>query len=461
MSLSRRDFLRTSGLAAAALVAACKGRGGSSSRPPNILFILTDDQRNDTLGCTGDRIVRTPAIDALAQRGTLFRNAFVTTPICPSSRASILTGVTETRHHFTFGTPPLPRALCDASYPALFHGAGYRTGMVGKFGVQMADAAQRAYFDVFEDRDRPYDKVLADGRHRHVDEINTDSALAFLQGCRADQPFLLALNYSSAHAEDDDRRRQYHPIAWASDLYRDTVFPPPKNGDPKYWASQPGFLQHSMNRERYLWRFDTPEKYQATMRDYYRMLSGLDHMVALLVAGLREKGLLDDTIIVYASDNGCYLGDRGFADKWSHYEESLRIPMIVSDFRRPPAPRVVDALALNVDLPATLLDLAHIPVPAQYQGRSLAPLMAGQPVPWRHDFLCQHTMVEPTIPKWVGVRSERFMYARYFDQQPAYEFLHDLRADPTELRNVANAPAYAAELQTQRARCQALQKELA
>ncbi|CAN5352469.1 hypothetical protein BH11PSE14_BH11PSE14_09080 [soil metagenome] len=173
MSLTRRRFLASSGLAAAGLLAACKGQGGKDARPPNILCFLSDDQRNDTLGCTGDRLVRTPNIDALARRGSLFRNAFVTTAICPSSRASILTGVTETRHHFTFHTPPLSRALCDTSYPALFHGAGYRTGMIGKFGVQMAQDAQTTLFDVFEDRDRPYDKVLPDGRHRHVDEINT------------------------------------------------------------------------------------------------------------------------------------------------------------------------------------------------------------------------------------------------------------------------------------------------
>jgi arylsulfatase A-like enzyme len=460
MSLTRRHFLKTSGLAAAALAAGCKGRG-AGARPPHNQFFLSDDQRNDTLGCTGDRLVRTPNIDALAGRGSLFRNAFVTTPICPSSRASILTGVTETRHHFTFRTPPLARALCDASYPALFHRAGYRTGMIGKFGVQLAQGAQGTLFDVFEDRDRPYDKVLPDGRRRHVDEINTDSALAFLQDCAPDQPFLLAVNYSSAHAEDADRRRQYHPIAWARDLYRDTVFPPPKTGDPRYYESQPEFLKHSMNRERYLWRFGTPEKYQESMRDYYRMLSGLDHLVGLVLGRLRERGLLDDTIVVYASDNGCYMGDRGFADKWSHYEESLRVPMIVADFRAPPAPRVVDALALNVDLPATLLDLAGLEVPAHYQGRSLAPTMAGAAVPWRHDFLCQHTMADPAIPKWVGVRSERFMYARYFEQQPAYEFLHDLRADPTEFRNLAHAPGYAAVLEAQRARCEALRQALA
>jgi len=461
MSLTRRRFLTTSGLAAAGLLAACKGRGGKDARPPNILFFLSDDQRNDTLGCTGDQLVHTPTIDALARRGSLFRNAFVTTAICPSSRASILTGVTETRHHFTFRTPPLSRALCDTSYPALFHRAGYRTGMIGKFGVQMVQGAQGTFFDVFEDRDRPYDKVLPDGRHRHVDEINTESALAFLQGCRLDQPFLLAVNFSSAHAEDDDRLRQYHPIAWARDLYDRTVFPPPKTGDPRYFASQPDFLKHSMNRERFLRRFDTPEKYQQNMRDYYRMLSGLDHMVAVVVEGLHRQKLLDNTIVVYASDNGCYMGDRGFADKWTHYEEALRIPMIIADFRGPPAPRVVDALALNVDLPATLLDLAGIAVPAHYQGRSLLPLMAGQDHPWRHDFFCQHTMAEPTIPKWVGVRGGRFMYARYYEQRPVYEFLHDLRVDPTEFRNLVDDPGYSAELGLQRARCDTLQRELA
>lgn len=465
MSFSRREFLGSiaaaaSAFAVPALPALAEKR---PARAPNIIFFLTDDQRNDTLGCTGDKIVMTPHIDALAAQGTLFRNAFVTTSICPSSRASILTGVTETRHHYTFGTPPIARALCDTSYPALLKKAGYRTAIIGKFGVEMADDAQKGFVDDFDPRDRPYDRKRADGTPVHVDQLNLESALSFIEQADADQPFLLSLNFSSAHAEDDDKQRQYHPLPWAEDLYTDVQFPPPKLGDPRYFESQPDFLKHSFNRVRFGWRWDTPEKYQKNMRDYYRMLSGIDHMIGIVMDALRSRGLLENSIVVYAADNGYYMGDRGFADKWTHYEESMRVPIIIADQRTTHRkPRVVDAIALNVDIPATFLDAAGIAQPATYQGRSLLPMTRGDtPHDWRKDFLCQHTMNEPGIPKWVGVRGERYMYARYYEQSPAYEFLHDLKADPTEFVNLATSDKHAKLLAEQRAHCDALRQTMA
>ncbi|HMB57347.1 MAG TPA: sulfatase [Arenimonas sp.] len=458
MPISRRRLLKLAATSAAgtALLAAGCARSAKRSERPNIVFFLVDDQRNDTLGCTGDRIVRTPTIDALAAQGTLFRNAFVTTSICPSSRASLFTGVSETRHHFTFNTPPIARALAEASYPALLKQAGYRTAVIGKFGVQMQDEVQKNFLDVFDPRDLPIEKRGADGRLHHNDEVNVEHALTYLRGCDPAQPFLLSLNFSATHAEDEDMARQYHPIAWAEHLYSDVTFPPPKLADPKYFDSQPDFLKHSLNRTRYFWRFDTPEKYQRSLRDYYRMISGVDHQIGQVLAELDRLGLRDNTVIVYAADNGYYMGDRGFADKWSHYEESLRVPMIIVDPRHHGAGGV-DAMALNVDVPATLLDLAGIARPAHYQGRSLRPMLTGKtPGDWRHDFLCQHTMNDPAIPKWIGVRDERYVYARYFEQQPAYEFLHDLQTDPTEFVNLAKDPAQADLLAKMRARCDAL-----
>lgn len=463
MQITRRDFLKLAGTAAAAsMVGSCdrKHGFGAAGRAPNIVFFLADDQRNDTLGCTGDRIVKTPQIDAIASAGTIFENMYVTTSICPSSRATMFTGVTETRHHFTFGTPPLSKPLSQSSYPALLKRAGYRTGVIGKFGVEMDGDIQKTFVDQFEDRDRPYIKTMPDGSTRHVDEINLDSALAYLRGCRPSQPFMLSLNFSSPHAEDSDRVRQYHPIPWAEHMYADTVFPPPKINDKEYFDTQPEFLKHSMNRERYMWRFGTPENYQKTMRDYYRMLSGVDHMIGIAMDELRQLNLLDNTIVVYAADNGYYMGDRGFADKWTHYEESMRVPLIVTDFRRPRSEAArVKQMSLNVDIPATFLELAGIPQPAHYQGRSLVPLMGGKTAErWRHEFFCQHTFNVPTIPKWIGVHGERYVYARYYEQSPPYEFLHDLQTDPTEFKNFAFDPAYADLLARMRTHCDELRQ---
>jgi arylsulfatase A-like enzyme len=467
MEASRRKFLKLAGSAAAAsLLVACseKGSGGAGNtgkRPPNIVFFLADDQRNDTLGCTGDGIVKTPRIDALAARGTVFENMFVTTSICPSSRATMFTGVTETRHHFTFGTPPLTKALSLSSYPSLLKQAGYRTGVIGKFGVLMDSDIQKTFVDDFQDRDRPYIKTMPDGSTRHVDELNVDSALSYLRSCKHEEPFMLSLNFSSPHAEDGDKQRQYHPIPWAEHMYADTVFPPPKINDKEYFDTQPEFLKHSMNHERYLWRFGTPENYQKNMRDYYRSLSGVDHMIGMVLDEMDRLGLLENTVVFYAADNGYYMGDRGFADKFTHYEESLRVPLVAADFRQQHVPNRSREMVLNVDLPATFLDLAGVKQPAHYQGQSMAPMLQGKPGPgWRTEFFCQHTFNEASIPKWIGIRGERYVYARYYEQNPPYEFLHDLKTDPTEFKNLAFDPAYADVLAQQRTHCDELQKTM-
>jgi arylsulfatase A-like enzyme len=192
------------------------------------------------------------------------------------------------------------------------------------------------------------------------------------------------------------------------------------------------------------------------------MITGIDRAVARVLEALEQAGLAGNTIVVYSADNGYYLGDRGFQGKWSHYEESLRVPLIIDDPRvagrpegRPAAGRVIPAMALNVDLPATFLDWAGVTAPASYQGRSLAPFVAGKtPADWRQSFFCEHLDLEPHLT-WEGIRGERYVYARYFDQQPAFEFLHDLRVDPDELRNFASDPGYTAVIEELRGRCDA------
>lgn len=415
----------------------------SPTNRPNIVFILTDDQRNDTLGCAGHPVIKTPVIDRLASQGMRFTNSFVTTSICAASRASFLCGVTERTHGYTFGKPPVKKHLVEASYPALLKKAGYRTGFFGKFGIRI-EGSPDIMFDSFANRDRPYKK-----KNGHVDELNTRDALAFLESCTKDQPFCLSVSYSSAHAEDGNKTPgefdHYRVIEKMRGRYKDAPVAPPKLNDPAVFEKQPGFLKTSLNRVRYFWRWDTPEKYATNMRAYYGLVSGIDYMAGELIAKLKEKGFADNTVIIYAGDNGYYMGNRGFAGKWSHYEESLRIPLIVYDPRLDPATmgKTSGRIALNLDVAATILDCAGIPAPEHYQGRSLLPLLHGKtPESWRHDLFCEHLMNHPQLPKWEGVRGERYVYACYFGQVPEYEFLHDLEKDPDQLTNFAGDPGY-------------------
>ena len=198
------------------------------------------------------------------------------------------------------------------------------------------------------------------------------------------------------------------------------------------------------------------------MRAYFRMLSGIDHVMNRVLETLEATGLAENTIVVYSSDNGYYMGDRGFAGKWSHYEQSQRVPLIVFDPRLPHAlrGRAVAPKVLNLDLPATFLDWAGVTIPGRYQGASLKPIIENEAPPddWREDFFCEHNNPKFAM-SWMGVRGQRFKYARYTDQDPAYEFLHDLREDPDELTNLVGNPDYAAELKRLRKRTDALAEE--
>lgn len=432
--------------------------------PPNIILFLADDQRADFLGCAGHPVLKTPNIDQLAAAGTRFVNMFVTTSICAASRASILTGLHERTHGYTFGTPPIRKMHSAKSYPAMLQAAGYRTGFVGKFGVQVEAGETPSMFEFFAPLSRnPYFKDLPDGTRRHVTEISGDKSIEFLRGCSAEQPFCLSVSFNASHAEDGDKINHF-PWPKAMDgWYDDVATASPRLSDPRIFDSQPDFLKVSLNRQRWYWRWDTKDKYEQNARAYYRMISGIDRVIGRVLHELGELRLDQNTIVIYSADNGYYKGDRGFAGKWSHYEESLRVPLIIKDSRlgEDARGRELDCTALNIDLPATILDLAGVAIPPSYQGLSLVPWLESDVVTdWRTEFFCEHLMEADTrIPKYEGVRGQRYVYARYFEQKPAYEFLHDLEEDPDQLRNFASEASYSEVLEQMRRRCDDLRDE--
>jgi arylsulfatase A-like enzyme len=273
--------------------------------------------------------------------------------------------------------------------------------------------------------------------------------------------------FNAGHAEDKDRIPGTGHYPWPKAMdgkYDDIVIPEPRLSDPAIFEAHPDFLKTSNHRERYHWRWDTPEKYQLNMRAYFRMLSGIDHAMGRVLRVLEEEGLADNTIVIYSADNGYYMGDRGFAGKWSHHEQSQRVPLVIYDPRLPKGRRgsLVDSMALNLDLPATFLDWAGAPIPASYQGASLKPIVESGATPdgWRKDFYGEHFNPRYSM-SWHGVRGQRYKYARYTDQQPAYEFLHDLKNDPDELVNLVGDPEYGAQLKRLRGRTDALRKSYA
>ena len=426
---------------------------------PNIVFFFTDDQTISTLGCYGNPVVQTPNIDSLARRGTRFENAFVSHSICWVSRTTILSGLVG-RSYGTSTNPDQARPdAVETLYTDILRENGYRTGFFGKWHAKTPRGFKREdHFDEMEVIGRnPFYKRQPDGSLRHETELIVDRGIEFLKSQPKDKPFALNMWFNACHAEDGDRRPGIGHFAWpraVDGMYDNVRIYPPRLNDPAIFNSQPDFLKTTINRERYFWRWNTDEKYQTNMRAYLRMVSGIDGAIGRFMKALDEAGLSENTIIVYSADNGYHMGNRGFAGKWSHYEESLRVPLIVADPRVPKDQRgqVTDAMALNLDLPATFLDWAGAQIPERYQGHSLNPVVAkGKPDDWRTETFHEHFAVRNRIPAFEGIRNENFKYIRYFDHDN-YEFLHDLQNDPDELVNLANDPRHAKTLKAMRGR---------
>lgn len=448
--------MRSAFLTASVLLLCCS-IAHALDQPPNILFILTDDQRFDTLGCMGNDLIRTPHIDRLAADGVLFDNCFCTTSICAISRASFMLGQYERRHGIdSFQKPYSPEQLAH-SFPLLLRAHGYRTGLIGKWGIGgELPADQYDYWRGYPGQGS-YFLPGEKGTGKHLTDTMGEQALEFLDGCAPGHPWLLQLYTKAAHCQDGDPW-PFQPAPRYNGLYADVTIPLPPTADEAHFQALPTFLQTSEARTRWHVRFENPELAQNSLRDYYRLITHVDDWVGALVEALERRGFAENTVIIYSSDNGFYLADRGLAGKWFMHEESIRLPLMIHDPRLPAAQHGArrDEMVLNVDVAPTILELAGVPAPAEMQGTSLVPLLNGETIPWREDFLYEHRINIRTIPKSEGVRTTRWKYVRYTEQQPVVEQLFDLETDPLEEHDLAPEPAFATDLQLLRARWEEL-----
>ena len=422
----------------------------AAEQPPNIIFLLTDDQRWDTLGVNGNPIIRTPNLDRLAREGVRFDNMFVTTSICATSRASFLTGQYARRHGIWDFNEGLTEEQLADSYVGRLKQAGYHLGFVGKWGV--ADPP-RDYFDY----DRAFGgqgqyRLEVDGRERHLTSVMGDQIVEFLGEVPADRPFCLSVSFKAAHVQDSyDLSQEPFPYdRRLEDLYQDVTIAPPSSALPALFERLPAFLKNSEARLRWAIRFWGPARYQESVKGYYRLISGVDDVVGRLRRALDddERALSHRTVIVFAGDNGFFLGEFGLAGKWTPHEASIRVPLVIFDPRvsKEHADRRVDALALNIDVAPTLLELAGVAPGDEMQGRSLVPLLRDDAAGWRSSFFYEHLFVHPRIPRCEAVRTQGWKYIRYLDTDPLYEELYDLERDPQELQNLAAVSGYAAPL---------------
>ena len=434
-------------------------------KKPNIIFILTDDQRFDALGYAGNQFIHSPEMDKLASSGSYFHNAMVTTPICAASRASILTGLYERTHRYDFSSKGINSSYMDTSDPTILKNNGYQTAFYGKYGVRYNSLEKQ--FDTFESYDR--NNKFNDRRGYYYKTLNKDTvhltrytgqkALDFIENITDEKPFCLSLSFSAPHAHDS-AEDQYFWQEESNGLLDTIKMPGPDLGEDVFFNDQPKFVREGFNRERWHWRYDTPKKYQHSLKGYYRMISGIDREIGKIRTQLRTKGLDKNTVIILMGDNGYFLGERQLAGKWLLYDNSVRVPLLIYD------PRVenhqdISEMVLNVDVPPTIIDLAGLARPESWHGESLLPLVNGNTRSVGRDtVLIEHLWDFDHIPPSEGVRTKDWKYFRYVDHK-THEELYNLKVDPKEIKNLVGNPEYNEVLHRLRQKCEALIKEKA
>jgi arylsulfatase len=422
---------------------------GEERRRPNIVLLYADDWRHDTLGCAGNPVVKTPRLDALATEGLRFTHACVTTSICGVSRSSLLTGQWMSRHGnrgFDMFKTPWAETL-----PALLRKDGYWTAHVGKWH---SGKFPKDEFDFSRVYGGKHWLKREDGSEIHVTRKNQEDALQSLRDRPKEKPFFLTLAFFATHAEDENLQ-QYLPQKESQSLYADTAIPIPATANEAAFRKLPPFLQQAKNegRVRWGWRFDTPEKYQTMMKNYYRMATEVDAVCGSVIDELKAQGLWENTLVIFTTDNGYFHGEHGLADKWYPYQESIRVPLIVKDPRITAARRgkTDDRFALNVDLAPTLLTAAGVKIPSSMQGSDLAKLYRGDPSQeWRTGFYYEHPTITnkeriPSSEAWVTKEAKLIRWPEW-----DYEEFFDLKQTPGETDNLIGDDARLTEIETMR-----------
>ena len=486
-------------LAAAAvnLTGAARAQGQPASQRPNIIFIFTDDHASHAIGAYGSKINKTPNLDRLAREGMLFRNCFCTNSICAPSRAVIQTG----KHSHLNGVID-NRVTFDGkqqTFPKLLQRAGYQTAMIGKWHLK-SEPTGFDYWSVLIGQGPYYNPPMktSNGKVEHTGyttDIITDLALTWLKDKRdKDKPFMLMYQHKAPH-------RNWQPGPEHLAMYDDVTIPepatlfddwanrtsathvqemtvanhlsdndlklkPPKNLTPEqlakwnaaYDPKNEAFRKANLGgKELVRW------KYQRYLKDYLRCIASVDDNVGRLLAYLDESGMAKNTVVIYSSDQGFYLGDHGWYDKRWMYEESLRMPLIVRWPGVAEKGSVNEHLVQNLDFAETFLGMAGVKPPADMQGESIVPLLKGEkPADWRES-IYYHYWEFPAVHmvhRHYGVRTDRYKLIYYYLLKE-WE-LFDLQKDPDELKSVYGEPAYAdvvKELEAELKRLQAHYKD--
>lgn len=484
---------------AAATSIASVAWAGEASRP-NILFIFSDDHASQAISCYGEsrKLIQTPNIDRLAAEGMKFTRCLVPNSICGPSRATVLTGKYSHINGVYANDPRRPFDGSQTTFPKLLQKAGYQTAMIGKWHLE-SDPTGFDYWHILPGQGIYYNPPMIRMGERvkhegYVTDIITDLSIDWLKNRDRSKPFLLMSQHKAPHREwapalrhlgwDNDR---VYPepetlfddygngrgLAWRDqDMTLEKTFtdrdaklaPPPsltpeqrRQWDAYYEPRNEKFRQANLSGQDLVrWR------YQRYMHDYLGCIKSVDESVGRLLKYLDDEGLAENTVVVYSSDQGFFLGEHGWFDKRWIVEESLTTPLLV---RWPKATRpgsVSSKLVSVVDFAQTFLEMAGVPAPTDMQGRSLVPLLRGEtPADWRTGFYYHYyEFPQPhRVRPHYGIVTERYKLVHYYWPDLDEWELYDLQVDPRETKNFINDPSYAATIKQLREELEALRRE--
>lgn len=483
----RRTFLKQLGLAAGSVSAlnflgSCESFSQTSNpkqKKPNIVYIMTDDHAYQAISCYGSKINETPNIDRIANEGIRFNNCFCTNSICGPSRAVILTGKYSHINGFT-ENEKTDFDPTQQTYPKLLQQAGYQTAVIGKWHLG-SNPTGFDFWSVLPGQGTYYNPEFIEMGKRlkttgYVTDTITDKALDWLKNREPEKPFCLVYQHKAPH-------REWEPNLKHLNLYDDVTIPEPETLFDDYEGRGTAAKQQRMTISRDLNNMDlklmiprdlnqeqrqiwneayNPKnqkfrqanlrgddlirwKYQRYIKDYLRCIASVDENVGRVLDYLKENNLEQDTIVVYTSDQGFYLGEHGWFDKRWMYEESFKMPLAIRYPREIKAGSVCNDMVMNLDFAETLLDYAGVQIPDDMQGKSFRSILQGKtPKSWRES-VYYHYYEYPgyhSVKRHYGVRTKRYKLIHFYRDIDEWE-MYDLEKDPHEMKSIYNDPEYA------------------